>query len=376
MNGVGNKFILGNGVKLMKVGLVVPYLSGHGGMETVFESFVEHYDKSKMVSLSVCFPQGVENTEFLTDNQKKKFKVKKLANKKHIRQTLGILNLTKYLLTTDASIIICMSSTLVKAVSKLRAVFHKKFLIVSWLHFSIADEAALNYDDLRLADYHFAISSGIKKQLVTNQISENKVFTIYNPVSISKHRIVRRSDDGITRFVYIGRMMWGRQKNLQELLMTFKKINGNCELYLIGTGTREDIVKIKSYIEDEHMDNVVQVGWQRDPWFSVPTIDCTVLTSKFEGFPMVLVESIAQGVPVISSDCPTGPEDIVTQKNGILYPVGSGEKLKHALQGIVDGKYDFSQSNVLHSSQKFSSDVYYKNVSKALSEMEYSSSVQ
>lgn len=360
----------------MKVGLVVPYLSGHGGMETVFESFVEHYDKSKMVSLSVCFPQGVENTEFLTDNQKKKFKVKKLANKKHIRQTLGILNLTKYLLTTDASIIICMSSTLVKAVSKLRAVFHKKFLIVSWLHFSIADEAALNYDDLRLADYHFAISSGIKKQLVTNQISENKVFTIYNPVSISKHRIVRRSDDGITRFVYIGRMMWGRQKNLQELLMTFKKINGNCELYLIGTGTREDIVKIKSYIEDEHMDNVVQVGWQRDPWFSVPTIDCTVLTSKFEGFPMVLVESIAQGVPVISSDCPTGPEDIVTQKNGILYPVGSGEKLKHALQGIVDGKYDFSQSNVLHSSQKFSSDVYYKNVSKALSEMEYSSSVQ
>jgi len=101
----------------------------------------------------------------------------------------------------------------------------------------------------------------------------------------------------------------------------------------------------------------------------VPSIDCTVLTSKFEGFPMVLVESISQGIPVISSDCPTGPADIVNKDNGVLYSVGNTDQLRLAVQDMVDGKSHFSRESILRTAEKFSSDKYYENVSNALSEM-------
>jgi len=212
----------------MKVGLVVPYLSGHGGMETVLKSFVDHYDDS---TLSVCFPQGVQSTDFLTDILKQRLTVRKVPNKKLVRQTVGVFNLSKYILKTDADVIICMSSMLIKLVAKLRSLFKKQFAIVSWLHFSITDEDALNYNDLKLADFHFAISSGIKKQMVANKISANKIFTIYNPISTMNNHVIEKSHDGVTRFAYIGRMMWERQKNLKEMLTSFKDVKGN---YIFG----------------------------------------------------------------------------------------------------------------------------------------------
>ena len=52
-------------------------------------------------------------------------------------------------------------------------------------------------------------------------------------------------------------------------------------------------------------------GWVDKPWEKINSASCTLLLSKFEGFPMVILESLSYGIPVISSDCPTGPEDLI-----------------------------------------------------------------
>ena len=64
-----------------------------------------------------------------------------------------------------------------------------------------------------------------------------------------------------------------------------------------------------------------------------------LLTSRFEGFGLVLVEAISHGIPVISSDCETGPRDIVVEGiNGYLYKPGDLKEFVEKVNGLAMGK--------------------------------------
>ncbi|XOY29934.1 glycosyltransferase [Proteus cibi] len=109
-------------------------------------------------------------------------------------------------------------------------------------------------------------------------------------------------------FIFIGR--FHAVKNISFLLDTFQKTN--YKLLLIGDG-----ILYKDYKEKYESNNIKFLGNKENPYPYIKNAKSTVLTSISEGFPNVLIESLYLGVPIISSDCRTGPREILDIKGEI-----------------------------------------------------------
>ncbi len=77
-------------------------------------------------------------------------------------------------------------------------------------------------------------------------------------------------------------------------------------------------------------------GYRNNPHAIVAGASALVLSSRYEGMPMVLLEALALGKPVISTDCPTGPREILDDgKFGLLVPVGEVDAMAHAISRLI-----------------------------------------
>ena len=121
-------------------------------------------------------------------------------------------------------------------------------------------------------------------------------------------------------------------------------------MYIIGDGELREY--LSGYIVDENMqDNVFLLGKQTNPFKYLAQCDCFVFASNNEGFPNVLVEAMACGLPIISTDCKSGPREILApnsedilfmQKDkvefamyGILTPIKDVQKLREAIKLMI-----------------------------------------
>ena len=174
----------------------------------------------------------------------------------------------------------------------------------------------------------------------------DRIYTVYNFIDIDEifdnSRIESQHYRSIKRIVHIGQLV--EQKNQKLLLTAFKEIKeiySNVELVIIGKGILER--ELKKITEELGLSNSVQfLGWQNDPYKWLKSSDIFMLTSKWEGMPNVLIESMACGCPVISFDCPSGPNEIITKsgENGILIPSGDVEKLvNETIRLLSDDSY-------------------------------------
>jgi glycosyltransferase involved in cell wall biosynthesis len=96
---------------------------------------------------------------------------------------------------------------------------------------------------------------------------------------------------------------------------------------------------LKSYAQELGVANkVLFVGYQANPMPFVKAARVSVLSSEFEAFGLVVVEAMAVGTPVIATDCPWGPGEIIGANNdyGILVPVGDEAAMAEALERILN----------------------------------------
>jgi len=169
----------------------------------------------------------------------------------------------------------------------------------------------------KIADTVVAVSYGIKSDLIDNfGVSEKKIEVIYNPVDIEKIKMLslqkkqRQSGDGFV-FVTAGRLV--ESKNYPFLFEAFRLLPSFCKLWILGSGEMEQELKFLAVELGIH-ERVSFFGFCENPYSYFASADCFVMASRLEGLPTVLIEALACGLPIISTDCKSGPREILTDK--------------------------------------------------------------
>lgn len=201
--------------------------------------------------------------------------------------------------------------------------------------------------------YVIAASKGIKFDLVESfGLKEETIKVIYNPYDLnyirerSEAELTDSFKEHITGFpVIITAGSLDQQKGQWQLIRAFRLVkekHPEARLIILGEGILRPVLEelvVKLGLEG----SVSMPGFEENPFKFLGKADLFVLPSLYEGFPNVLVEAMACGLPVIAADCPSGPREILAPKSkydyqaedieqaeyGVLIPVGEG-KLKKA----------------------------------------------
>jgi len=186
-----------------------------------------------------------------------------------------------------------------------------------------------------------AVSNGIKNKLIQSyNIKPESIEVIYNPIDIntvSKKRLLKPLDTNLNNpyILGIGRLV--EQKQFEKLIIAFSMIKkDNIDLIIIGEGPlRASLYKL---IESLNLQNSVKlIGNVANPYYYLSNAELFVLSSKFEGWPNVIMEAFACDCPVVSFDCPYGPDEIIENgKNGILVPTGDINKLSNTIYSVIN----------------------------------------
>ncbi|MDN3725179.1 glycosyltransferase [Aequorivita sp. SDUM287046] len=145
-------------------------------------------------------------------------------------------------------------------------------------------------------------------------------------------------------------------KFLMEAFSRSKVWERDYHLVILGDGKDKEMLQ-KLAITKGCARQIIFLPFTNSPFEIIKNAHCVTLTSKYEGFPMVLVESLSLGTPVVSLDIPSGPSEIVQhQKNGLLIAERSLPLFSEALQNIcfADGFYQKLKANTKPSVEKFS----------------------
>ena len=201
------------------------------------------------------------------------------------------------------------------------------------------------------------VSKGIEKKLNNNYHLKNTK-TIYNPIDskLIKQKLLAQKPVDFDYILAVGRL--SREKGFDILINAFAKSNLRSKIKLIILGEGKERKNLEKLIIELNLKKQVLLHGKVDnPFIYMKYAKFFVLSSRVEGFPLVLLEALACGVPVITANCETGPSEIiVNRKNGLLVPVEDEEALKLVMEKLFYDKelYKKIKANTLKSVERFS----------------------
>ncbi len=199
------------------------------------------------------------------------------------------------------------------------------------------------------ADHYVAVSSYVREDLSNYLgIEKSRITVVYNPVyheSIPglalqpvSHRFFVEGNDII---VGMGRI--SREKDFGTLIMAFQKVYAqrpSARLLILGDcpATCQEKEKLIGLIEDNGLSEVADLaGFVLNPFSFLSKANVFVLTSLYEGLPGSLIQAMASGCPVVSTDAPGGVSEILDGgKLGPILPVGNCTAIAGAILAVLD----------------------------------------
>lgn len=193
--------------------------------------------------------------------------------------------------------------------------------VISWEHFNFYSDLGVKRRKWgrilasKFAERIITLTNEDKKAYLENLNVKSKIDYIYNPTPYPNEN---KSLCNSKIAVAIGRLTF--QKGFDKLLNIWEEIENkksDWQLYIIGSG--EDREKLLKQKEDLKIKNIVFVENTKNIKEYYEKASIYLMTSRFEGLPMTLIEAQSFGLPIISYDVKTGPKDIITNnENGYL----------------------------------------------------------
>ncbi|MBE9221485.1 glycosyltransferase [Cyanobacterium stanieri LEGE 03274] len=198
-----------------------------------------------------------------------------------------------------------------------------------------------------LANEIVTVSHGSAKDLAkVTGIPPSKIKVIYNPVITPE--LLAKAQQSINHpwfeaqqppvILAVGRL--NQQKDYPTLIKAFAKVKQikPCRLMILGQGPEKK--KLNDLINQLNLkEDIILQGFVENPYAYMKKATMLVLSSQWEGLPTVLIESLAVGTSVVSTNCPSGPEEILDHgKYGTLVPILDVKLLSEAILDILSGE--------------------------------------
>ncbi|MDO6515537.1 glycosyltransferase [Neptuniibacter sp. 2_MG-2023] len=333
---------------IKKISLIMPSFRG-GGAERVFIDLADGFVNAGYIVDLVVLSDDGPYREFVN----KKIKVVCLSGESASR---SFFKLKKYIkICNSTTIISCLTHlNIIVLLSSAFSRFKGQVIVTEHNHYSLEKEnlppiksfflkvcARLLYP---IADHVVAVSQGVADDLSAHlKLDSNRVEVIYNPIdferisSLSKcipENITPFMSELLSRryFIGIGRLV--KQKRYDLMITAFREVHrydSDVFLVILGDGPLES--ELRQLIEDSKLENCVYLlGFLDNPFYLLSSANALVLSSDFEGFGNVIAEALVLGTPVVSTNCPSGPSEILADgKFGILVESGEINELAEAM---------------------------------------------
>lgn len=273
------------------------------------------------------------------------------------RTASALLALARYLRTSQPACVICgMEHASILAIIAKRLAGSKTKVVASirnTLSVQYATDRS-NKSRLTLAlakrlFRHADVVSAVSRECADDAakvlgIDQRRIGYIYNPTVTPKlfekakevpdHPWLVQHDKPV--IVAVGRLT--EQKDYPTLLRAFARArqSRDCRLIILGDGElKPELERIACELGVD--DAVSLPGFSQNPYAYLARADVYVLSSLFEGLPNVLIEALACGAPIVSTDCKSGPSEILSDgKWGKIVPVGDAEAMARAIVEQID----------------------------------------
>lgn len=355
----------------MKIAFIIPSLLP-GGAERVIVTLANKFSLNSSVILIVLFKTEVfysinQNVKVIfLHNEIKKSTSKLNAIIYNIQNIISIYNILK---NENINTSISFTTTM-NIYNILTTKFLKIKCIISERNNPIVTQLNLFLLTFRRLLYPFCdnlvVQSKFSKDYFKKILNSDKIKIIHNPINEDllkyKNEYLQRENILLT----VGRLE--ANKNHKLLLNAFSKIKNDWKLILVGDGKlKDDLIKLS--VDLKINDRVEFIGHSKEIYKFLNISSLFVFTSNSEGFPNVLLEAVAFNLPTISTNCNSGPSDLIIDNfNGFLTPVNSEKELIESLNLLMSDaslrhKFSINSKEII---KKFKIEVIYNEWKKLI----------
>lgn len=344
----------------MHIAFILPDLKGGGAQKMIINLANEFAAQGNHVDLVLFNQDGIYKNRIHDNVHIRDFKKN--------RSLLAIGPLSRYITTYKPEVVVSalFHVNLVTIIARMLSKYKKTKVVVTernHLSLRLSEMSFIKAFFIKLmvkylypkADKVVGISDGVCKDLrqIIEPVNDKFVQTIYNPVVTEDFdRLITHDLPAIfpkndcLKLIASGRLV--KQKDYPTLLRAlslYKFEHGNVHLVILGEGPlKQDMITLSEELGVN--DNISFLGFVDNPLACMKQADVFVLSSAWEGFCNVIVEALYCGLPIVSTNCPSGPSEILENgKYGKLVFVGDVKAFSEAVYEVSNDNIDAVTQN-------------------------------